>query len=123
MDGRFRWTAVLTAIAGAAIVGFVSYNAGVSHGLAISPELANTPAREVLPYGWYRPWGFGFGLAPLLFLLFWFLVLRTCLWGGFHRRRWYYRDEGGAPSGFEEWHRRAHEHMKNEPHAQPQSPA
>jgi hypothetical protein len=89
----------------------VSYNAGVSHGLAISPALANAPLGAVLPYGWYRPWGFGFG--PLFLLLFWFLVLRTFLWGGWHRRRW--ASGGcGAPPAFEEWHRQAHERMNSQ---------
>lgn len=90
MDGRFRWAAVVTAILWTVIVGVVSYNAGVSHGLAISPALASAPAG---PYGWYRPWGFGFGFGPFFLVLFWFLVLRMFFWGGFLRRRWHYGDE------------------------------
>jgi hypothetical protein len=113
MDRRFRWVRVVTAVLAAVIVGVISYNAGVSHGLAISPALANTPAG---PYGWYRPWGFGFGFGPVfLLLLFWFLMLRLFFWGGFHRRRWHYGDEHGGPQAFEEWHRRAHERMDSQP--------
>ena len=106
MDRRFRGAAVLTAVLAAAIVGVVSYNAGVSHGLAISPAVANAPVGAFgPPYGWYRPWGFGFGFGPLFFLVFWFLALRLFFWGGMHRRRGQY---------FEEWHRRAHERMNNQ---------
>jgi hypothetical protein len=120
MDRRFRWAAFLSAILGAVIVGVVSYNAGVSHGLAISPALANVPAGTVVPYGWYRPWGFGFGFGPFFLVLFWFLAFRMFFWGGFHRRRWCAGDQYGAPPAFEEWHRRAHERMNNQP-AAPQS--
>ena len=111
MDGRFRWAAMLTTILGAVIVGVVSYNAGVSHGLAISPALANAP---VGPYVGYRPWGFGFGFGPFFLVLFWFLAFRMFFWGGFHRRRWHFGDDPGGPRTFEEWHRRAHERMDSQ---------
>lgn len=81
MDRRFGWVAVFTAILGAVVVGIASYNAGVSHGLAAG-ALANAPAAAVLPYGWYRPWGFGFGFGPIFLVLFWFLALRM-IWEEF----------------------------------------
>ena len=117
MDRRFRWIAALTAVFGAVAVGVLSYNAGVSHGLAIGPALANAPNPQAVPYGWYRPWGFGFGFGffpffPFLFILFWFFIIRALFWrgawgyrGGWEHRRW---DTGGVPPAFEEWHRRAH---------------
>jgi len=114
MDRRFRWIAALTAVFGAVAVGVLSYNAGVSHGLAIGPALANAPNPQAVPYGWYRPWGFGFGFGPLFFLLFWFLAVRLFFCGGFYRRRWYGEGYGG-PAAFEEWHRRAHEGMNKQP--------
>jgi hypothetical protein len=115
MDRRMGWAAVAFAVLGALAVGAVAYNAGVAHGLAMSPELAPARGGVVVPYGWYRPWGFGFG--PFLLVLFWFLALRALFGRGFHRRRWYGTDERSAPPAFEDWHRRAHERMNNQPAA------
>jgi len=122
MDRRFRLVVLLTAVLLAAVVGFVAYNAGVSHGLAISGAGGNLPAGPLPPYGFYRPWGFGF-FGPFLFVLFWFFVLRVLFWGGFYRRPWMYPGSPDAPSRFEEWHRRAHERMNTPPPAQPQAGA
>jgi hypothetical protein len=130
----FRWAVFAAFVLVAVAVGFTSYNAGVSHGLAVSaaatavqqqPGSAAAPPPPALYapygpyYGWYgpgyRPWGFGF-FGPVLFLLFWFFIFRLIFWGGFHRRRWYYG--GGrydAPPAFEEWHRRAHDRMSGQP--------
>jgi hypothetical protein len=116
MDHRSRWAAVSAAVLFAAIVGVVSYNAGVSHGLAVAAPAAGAGPGTAVPYGWYRPWGFGF--FPFGFVLFWFLLFRLVFWGGFHRRRWYYRGLHDAPPSFEEWHRRAHERMNGVPPAQ-----
>jgi ABC-type Fe3+ transport system permease subunit len=114
MDRRFRWAAVLAALLIAVGVGVISYNAGVSHGLAIgaSSSGASVPA-PFGPYGWYRPWGFGF-FGPFVFVLFWFLVFRLLFWGGFYRNRWYYRGRYDFPSSFDEWHRRAHERLNGQ---------
>lgn len=114
MDRRLRWAGAGLALMAAAVVGILSYNAGVSHGLAISPSLASAPT-AVLPYGGYRPWGWGFGFAPLLFLFFWLFVFRMLLWGGGWRRRYGYGRGGWAPGAFDEWHRRAHEQMNKQP--------
>lgn len=110
MEGHSRWTAVIGAILVATLAGVVSFNAGVSHGLALA---ARGAADTAVPYGWYRPWGFG-PFGPLLFVLLWFLLLRTFWWGGFHRRRWYGGGPYDAPPTFEEWHRRAHERMSGQ---------
>jgi hypothetical protein len=116
-----RWAAVLFAVAIALVVGFGAYNIGLSHGLARSAQIAVAPAIApgtapvfVYPYGWHRPWGFGF-LFPLVFFGFWFLVLRGFFWRGLWRRGcWGYA--GFDPSmRFDEWHRRAHERLKSEP--------
>jgi hypothetical protein len=83
-------------------------------------------------YGWH-PWGFGFGLGPLFFILVWFVILRALFWrrvfwgGGpwgryaYGRRGWgsgrgcYDHEPYDRSRGFDEWHRRAHERMRNEP--------
>jgi hypothetical protein len=119
MDHRFRWMAGLAVVLVAIAVGTVAYNAGVSHGLAISaPAVGAAPgAAPGAPAAAYyyarRPWGFGF--FPLGILLFWFLFARLFFWGGCYRRRWYYPGPYDAPPSFDEWHRRAHERMNNPP--------
>jgi hypothetical protein len=113
---RFRWIVVAAVALAAVTVGIVSYNAGVSHGLAVAAAASDAPGRALPPYmfyGWYRPWGFGF-FGPFAFVLFWFLLFRLFFWGSFRRRRWYYASRGDAPRAFDEWHRRAHERMKSE---------
>jgi hypothetical protein len=115
MDRRFRLIAFVGAVLVAVMVGFVSYNAGVSHGLAVSasaPAAApGVPVQPYGPYGWYRPWGFGL-FAPFLFLFFWLFLFRAFFWGGFGGRRWCRPGPYGAAPDFDEWHRRAHERMK-----------
>ena len=115
MNRHFRWTAILASLLVAALVGVVSYNVGVSHGLAIGPA-AGAPAGMIVPYGWYRPWGFGL-FGPFMLIVFWFLLFRIFFWGGFHRRRWHHPGMYDAPYGLEEWHRRAHERMSGQPGA------
>ena len=110
MDRRFKLAAVLAAVLLAVAVGVIAYNAGVSHGLAIAGSAGPAPTGPFPPYGWYRPWGFGF-FGPFLFVLFWFFLLRVLFWGGFYRRRWMYPGFQDAPPSFDEWHRRAHERM------------
>jgi len=108
MNGRFGWAVVLLVLLTAA-VGVVSYNAGVSHTLAMAPA-AGAPAAGGVPYAYYRPWGWGF--APLFFLGFWFIALsivRGLFWGGMYRRCAY--GPGWRANAFDEWHRRAHEEM------------
>jgi hypothetical protein len=106
MNRRLAWGALLFALIAATLVGVVSYNAGVSHGLAIGPAEAAAPPAGAAPYAYYRPWGFGGGLAPLFFLGFWWFLL---FWGGMYRRCGY--GSGGRAGTFDEWHRRSHEEM------------
>src|SRR5262249_54753961 len=112
MNGRFAWAALLFVVIAATAVGVVSYNAGVSHGLAIAPAAAGAPPAAVAPYMYYRPWGWGWGFGPLFLLGFWFLMfagLRGLFWGGMYRRHGY--GGGWRRNAFDEWHRRAHEEM------------
>jgi hypothetical protein len=98
MERRFHWGMFALLVLTAVAVGMLSFNAGVSHGLALS---------AAPPYYWHRGWGWGFGVGPIFVLLFWFMmfgVFRALLWGGGYRRRWYPRDLEG-------WHRRMHEEM------------
>jgi hypothetical protein len=101
----FVWV-VLTGVI-AAVVGVVSYQAGVSTQL---------PAGAALPPYYNEPHFFGFGLFGILFLLFlFFLLLRIASFG---RRGWggggwkHGRYGGGVPPAIEdrmqEWHKRAH---------------
>ena len=107
--GFYRWVGAAFAVLVAVGIGVTAYQAGVMHGLTLQiPAGTTVPA---VPYGWhYRPWGFGFG--PFFFILLWFLLFRGLYWGGrgWHHRRW----DGGVPSRFDEWHRRAHDRMKDD---------
>jgi hypothetical protein len=61
----------------------------------------------------------GFGVPEMFivfggafWLTFWLFLLRGLFWGGpWGRRGRYYRLED-LPADFDEWHRRAHEHMR-----------
>ena len=103
--------AALVAV-GAAFVGTAVYNAGVAHGIAESGRLAAPPAGAPYPYGWPRPWGFGFfPVFPFFFLfLLLFFMTRGFLWRGGWRAGGGcgYRGIPPAPPTFDEWHRRAH---------------
>ena len=110
------WVVLTLAIA--AIVGVLSYQAGVSTHL---PEGAALP-----PYD-HEPHFAGFGLFGILFLVFiFFLLLRVFSfgrWGGGYGG-WKHRGygSGGVPPAIEErmqeWHKRAH----GEPSATPPPP-
>jgi hypothetical protein len=98
-----------------AIAAIVAYNIGFSHGLAqqLIAQSGQVPAYPY-PYGWYRPWGFGFGFPILLFILLWFVVARALFW----RRRWHYGYGypawRGVPPAFDAWHRQAHERLRED---------
>jgi hypothetical protein len=102
---RYTWAAGLLALVLIIGAGVVSYNVGLSQGLA---QAGADPA-AIRSYGWHGPWGLG-PLFPLLFIVFWIVLLRG-FFGAFWMpwRPWYY----GGPSRerFEEWHRRAHDRM------------
>jgi hypothetical protein len=92
----------------------VSYNLGLTRGLAQAAAAGGAGLVPPPYYGYYygpRPWGFGL-FGPLLFFAFWFVAIRGLFWRG----SWY-RGRRGGMSRFDDWHRQAHERMKNEPPA------
>jgi hypothetical protein len=112
----FIWV-VLTGVI-AAIVGVVSYQAGVS---------THLPEGAALPPYYYEPHFFGFGLFGILFLLFLlFLLFRVASFGrrgwggGGPGGGWKHRGySGGVPPAIEErmqeWHKRAHGEQSETP--------
>ena len=148
MNGDFPRRPWMAAIVGlmvlvALAVGFTSYQAGVSRGLALQPPPAvaaapNGAAPQAAPapyfyprYRMYRGWG-GFGFFGGLFsILIWIFIIRLIFralfgWGcwGWRRRYW-----GGGygygphPDDFDDWHRRAHDRMREPGASAPQTPA
>ena len=132
MEGEFgmrRWAVVVLAVAAAAILVTIVYQAGVSHGMALQPPVAVAPAAPgaaqaaapppypYYPYRYYGPWRGGF-FGPLLGFFLFLFVLRTVFWGMWGwgwRRRWRYYDYPDyGPSQFDEWHRRAHDRMRDD---------
>jgi hypothetical protein len=112
MNNRFFWRALAIAalvIAGAAAIGIGAYNAGVAQGIAEGGRaVVVPPAGTPYVYAWPRPWGFGFfPFFPILFFVFFFVVVRGLLWRGAWRGGWACR-YNGVPPAFDEWHRRAH---------------
>jgi len=137
MNGRivFRIFLGLLTIGLLAGAGASLYHLGVSHGLAVAPQLADrlpqgAPVVPYIPYGpWgFRPFGWGFGFLGLFFrVLFFFgfvwLISRLFFWGcwggGGRGRRWEQRRQM-----LDEWHRRAHGWGPNEgPRPPQQSPS
>jgi len=141
MNGDFPRKPWIAALVGlmvlvALAVGFTSYQAGVSRGLALQPPPAvaaapNGAAPQAAPAPYYYPryryrgWGgFGFvgGLFTLLIWIFLFRLLFRALfgwaWWGWRRRYWGgYGCYGGpydGPHEFDEWHRRAHDRMRDQ---------
>ena len=90
--------------------GVYAYDLGVAHGLAQGGALAGASPGAPPSVAWH-PWGFGFGFFPffpLLFILFWVVMLRGLFWRG----AWHHggcAGRSGVPPAFEEWHRRAHD--------------
>lgn len=129
--GMRRWAIVAFALLAAVAIGVVAYQAGVSEGVSLQPPPVVTapaaPGGQATPpvaydYRYYRPWRFGF-FGPLFSVLFFVFVLRALSWGvfgwglgwGWRRRRWYYdHPDDYGPSRFDEWHRRAHERMRDD---------
>jgi hypothetical protein len=104
-----RWMSIVAAVVLAAVIGGIAYNAGVAQGIEESGKVIAAPGGPYpYPYmGWHRPWGFGFLFGPLFFILFWIVIAR----GLFGRGGWSRRCGGGL----DEWHRRAHERVWNDP--------
>jgi hypothetical protein len=117
-DRQNRWVVILAVAIIATLVGVLAYNAGVARGVAQAGQAVGGPG-AFPPYGWYRPWGFGF-FFPFLFFGLWFLALRGLFWGGgWRRHRCYGGGYSDLPPAFDEWHRRAHERMTGTPAASP----
>jgi hypothetical protein len=137
MDSEFpmrRWAVVALALVAAVAIGTVAYQAGVSQGIALQPPAATAPVAPgaaqatpppypYYPYRYYGrgPFGFFGFVGPLFGLIFFIFIMRTIFWGLFGwgwgwRRRWMYRgyDPDYGPSRFDDWHRRAHERMRDD---------
>jgi hypothetical protein len=106
MNSGQRWAVIVGALLLAAAVGFFAYNSGVSRGIEQSGKIVVAPVAGAGAYAWHG----GFFFFPLFFVLFWVFIIRGIFWrGGWHHRR------GCYEGGLDEWHRRAHERMWNEP--------
>jgi len=144
MDSEFpmrRWAVVALALVAAVAVGTFAYQAGVSQGIALQPPpvvaapaapggAQVTPAPAPYPYYPYRyyrrgPFGFFGFIGPLFGLIFFIFVMRAIFWGLFGfgcgwgwRRRWRHYDGSYdpdyGPSRFDDWHRRAHDRMRDD---------
>lgn len=116
MSHRLIWGVVIAAVLLAVAVGVASYDAGMARGLASAGATAAQGTGAAGPpyayYGWHghRPFPFFF-LGPLFGFFFLLVVLRM-LFGGVHRRRFYGPPWYGPGDPWDEWHRRAHERMK-----------
>ena len=102
-----QWLIGLLVLALLVAAGAYVYNLGFAQGVAESGRFVQAPGAGVPVVAfWPRPWGFGFfPFFPLLFILFWFLVLRGLFWRGGWAGRCGSRS---IPRRFDEWHRRAH---------------
>jgi hypothetical protein len=114
MNNSIRLAALVAALLLAAAVGFWAYQAGVAQGIEQSGKIVvpQAPPAGAYPYpypyyGWHRPWGFGFFLGPIFFIVFWLVIVRALFW---RRRAWYGGGCGpyGPYSRLDEWHRQAH---------------
>lgn len=122
MNGFRPLAALLGALALAAVVGAMAFNAGVSRGIEQSGKIVIAAPGTVPPpvpypyygYGWHHPWGGGFFFGPLLFILFFGLIVRGIFWrGGWHHRgRWMH--DPRIRERMDQVHREMHERMWNE---------
>ena len=117
MTDKPMWGMAIVALILAAAVGIASYDAGLSQGIARAGAAAAQGAAVAPPLGYYYGGWHHHGVFPFFFLgpifgfLFVMFVLRM-LFGGLHRG--YYRDRWRDRGyDWEEWHRRAHERMKD----------
>ena len=121
------WRVTTVLLIGMLVAGGLAYNAGLSQGAAhvaqtVSTGATGAPAAAPYPYadGWHRGWGFGF-VPFLLFFFFWTFLSRIFLWSGPWRHGWSGYGYGCGPYGwrrrvaadaFDDWHRDAHDRMK-----------
>lgn len=95
-----RWVfLVIAAMALAAIVGVMAFNAGVANGIAQSGKIVAPPpgpAPYAYPYYGWHPWGFGFGffLFPLFLFFLFAMISRAMFWRG-HYRHWHHHGACG----------------------------
>jgi hypothetical protein len=129
MDGRTLWKVVLGIVVVVLLigVGIQLYEVGVAQGLArgnqvatarpdVAPGVAPQPGAASQPgvapypyYGYGRHWHWGFPFFALLIPLLFFLLIFALFRAAWHGPRGWGGWGGGAPSTFEEWHRRAHQ--------------
>lgn len=114
----------LVFVALVASVGWTAYNAGIAQGMMESGKLVvPTTTGSVVPvapmyapFGFHRPFGFGFGLfaclVPFFLLLFFVMLMRFAFrprWGGPWMRGGWDPSQGDVPERVKEWHRKLHE--------------
>ena len=107
MERNWSWIGAVSGVLLAVVAAVLAYNVGVEHGLTAQGA---TGAAANGYYRWQRA-----GIGPLFLLLFfWIAFTRVGCWGRPHRR-WRYDDTPyDDPRTFDEWHRRAHAHMKED---------
>jgi hypothetical protein len=110
--GRYGWGFALAALLFGLAIAMFAYNLGVSDGVATGGA-AGEVARRV-QWGWH---GAGV-LWPLFWIAFFVFIWRGACW---RRHYWYggpYRPYSYGPppadDEFDQWHRRAHERMKED---------
>ena len=105
---NIRWIPIVAAVLLAVVVGGIAYNAGIASGIEQAGTSVAAPGGPYPYMGWHRAWGFPFFFGPVFFIVLWFVILRGLFWRG---HGWSRRCGGGL----DEWHRRAHERMWNDP--------
>ncbi len=123
------WYAYNVGLAQGVMTGAATVTAPVEGGVAPAP-VPIIPFQYHTAFGFWRPFGFGFGLfgclVPILFFLLLFSLFRFAFrphWGGGWRRGGWDGPEGEIPPRLQEWHRRMHEQSASPappPGAQPE---
>ena len=109
-----RVLVLLLVLIAASALAVVAYQVGVSAGVASVGTGASAAATHARGYGfaggWGFPWFFVGPIFPILFILFFVLLLRAALWGRgpWHDHGWHEHGTDGPGRGLDEWHRRAH---------------
>ena len=112
---RIGWAVALAGLLFAAALAMIAYNVGVSDGMVAAGPAADAARR--VQWGWHG----GAFVWLFFFAILWLFAFR----GGCWRRRYWYGpgwgpyDDGARPMPpfevrMDEWHRRAHDRMKEE---------